>query len=170
MLESIGKIISPIFSPLGFGSWGATSALLAGLVAKEIIVSSIAMINGVYNQPNYYFQISNSLTNKLNPIHFTPASAISYMVFCLLYLPCVATMAVLKKEIGKKWLFTSMIVQFFVAYVISLVVYNMVNIVLNKGIVFLILHFCLFGAIVFALVYFIKHFGFKKCHGCRKCG
>ena len=170
MLESIGKIISPIFSPLGFGSWGATSALLAGLVAKEIIVSSIAMINGVYNQPNYYFQISNSLTNKLNPIHFTPASAISYMVFCLLYLPCVATMAVLKKEIGKKWLFTSMIVQFFVAYVISLVVYHMVNIVLNKGIMFLLLYFCLFGAIAFALVYFIKHFGFKKCHGCRKCG
>lgn len=101
MLEGFGKVLAPIFIPLGFGNWGAASALVAGVIAKEIIISSIAMFNGVGNGGD----IGASLKNPDSMIFFSSqASAISYLVFSLLYLPCISTMAVLGKEIGKNGL------------------------------------------------------------------
>lgn len=121
MLEGFGKVLAPIFIPLGFGSWGAASALVAGVIAKEIIISSIAMFNGVGNGGD----IGASLKNPDSMIFFaSPASAISYLVFSLLYLPCISTMAVLGKEIGKKWTFVGCLIQFAIAYLTALFVYN----------------------------------------------
>lgn len=169
ILEVFGMIVAPIFTPLGFGCWGAVSALLAGLVAKELVVSSIAMINNVPMTDNFYLKLSASLTNRLNPIWFTPASAISYMVFCLLYSPCLATMAVLKKEIGAKWFLFGVSVQFVLAYLVSLIVFHLVNIVINKGVVFLLLYALLFMLFVYILNFIIKKIKTKNCIGCGKC-
>lgn len=125
MLQSIGEVIAPVFIPLGFSSWGTASALLAGLVAKEIIVSSIAIFNKVnIDSENFMQNVSHSLTEATSAVFLSPASALSFMVFCLLYSPCVATISVLRKEIGKKWTIISIILQFSIAYATSLVVYN----------------------------------------------
>lgn len=170
IMETIGRFIAPIFTPLGFGTWGASSALIAGLVAKEIIVSSIAMINGVFDvDKNMHLKISESLTNTLSPICFTPASAISYMVFCLLYCPCIATMSVLKKEVGKKWFIISVFVQFFVAYVISFIIYSCMNIILNKGILYLLIYFAVTFLCLYSIVVLCDHLKKRKCGKCQGC-
>ena len=170
MIETLGKIISPIFTPLGFGTWGATSALIAGLVAKEIIVSSIAMFNGIgADSLDFQSKISSSLRVPTNAVWFTPASALSYMVFCLLYSPCLATMAVLKKEIGKKWMFVSIVVQFVLAYVIALVVNVSVNFILNKGIDAFLILFAVFALCTYSIAYILKKIKDRRCSGCLKC-
>lgn len=171
MLESLGKILSPIFIPLGFGSWGATSALLAGLIAKEIIVSSIAMFNGVASSDNSYNnQISSSLRIATNAVFFTPASALSYMIFCLLYSPCFSCVAVLKKEIGKKWTFISFFVQFAIAYLTALIIYQSVNLILNKGIALFLLFAVVFLSVLLSVIFLVKKIMYKKtCKSCRKC-
>ena len=126
ILEVLGGVIAPIFTPLGFGSWGVASALLAGLVAKEVVVSTIAMINGV---DVYGADIKNQTMNSIiavgSAVMFTPASALSFMTFCLLYSPCLATLSVFRKEIGKKWTYLSVVIQFAVAYFASFVVYQL---------------------------------------------
>lgn len=162
MLTGIGKVLSPIFAPLGFGNWGASSAIIAGLVAKEIIVSSIAMFNGVSIN-----NLSSSLRNPASAVCFTPASAISFMIFCLLYNPCLATLGILKKEIGKKWFIISSIVQFAIAYLISFLVYNCVNIVLNKGILFLIIMLFVLLLLSYSIYFVTKKR--KRCFGCKRC-
>lgn len=168
MLETLGKVLSPIFIPLGFGSWGATSALLAGLVAKEIIISSIAMFNGVsLSDKTLNSKISQSLRISTNPVCFTPASALSYMVFCLLYSPCLATIMVLRKEIGKKWTLISIIVQFVVAYIMALIVYASTSLILNKGIGVFLIFALVFVLCLFAIIMIIKRF--KHMKSCKKC-
>lgn len=168
MLETLGKILAPIFVPLGFGTWGATSALIAGLIAKEIIISSIAMFNGLSVENAVNSNISNSLTIATNAVCFTPASALSYMVFCLLYSPCLATIAVLKKEVGKKWTFVSIVVQFVLAYAISLIIYASTNLILNKGIVLFLLFAVAFLLVGYSLFVIIKKI--SKKHNCSNCG
>lgn len=124
MLETFGRIIAPIFKPLGFGQWGLVSALLAGLVAKEVIVSSIAMFNGV--EEGSISGIGESVKDSSLPAFFASGSAVlSYLVFCLLYFPCLATASVLGKEIGKKWLFIGLLSEFIIAYITSFVVYRL---------------------------------------------
>ena len=124
MLETFGRIIAPIFKPLGFGQWGLVSALLAGLVAKEVIVSSIAMFNGV--EEGSISGIGESVKDASLPAFFASGSAVlSYLVFCLLYFPCLATASVLGKEIGKKWLFIGLLSEFIIAYITSFVVYRL---------------------------------------------
>jgi len=169
IMETLGKIIAPIFTPLGFGSWGAASSLIAGLVAKEIIVSSIGMINGITSSgEDLHINISRSLSNTASVIFFTPASAISYMVFCLLYSPCFATIGVLTKEIGKKWTFVSILVQFAIAYMVSLILYNSINIIMSKGVILFLAFAAIFLIVLFSLIKLISK---KKigCIGCSKC-
>lgn len=120
MLETFGRLLAPIFTPLGFGSWGIVSALIAGLVAKEVIVSSIGMFNGVEG-----LAIGLSLFDPQNPVHFSSQSAVlAFLVFALLYFPCLATFSVLCKEIGKKWACIGALIEFVVAYILAFVVFN----------------------------------------------
>lgn len=168
ILQRVGEIISPIFAPLGFGTWGASSALVAGLVAKEIIVSSIAMFNGVRAEGDVYYQnISKSLTRQSSAVCLTPASAISFMTFCLLYSPCLATMSVLKQEVGKKWLFVSIVTQISIAYVVSLFLHTSISIILSKGIVLYLAYVAIFALVAFAC--FRLLFCKKKCTCNGKC-
>ena len=122
MLEGLGAILAPLFVPLGFGSWGPVSALIAGLIAKEVILSSIAMFNNVEGGQS---QLSMSLCDPASAVYFScPAALVSYLVFCLLYFPCLSSVGVLGKEIGKKWTIFGCISQFVVAYFVAMAFYN----------------------------------------------
>lgn len=87
LLAHVGKFFAPIFTPLGFGDWRATSALLTGITSKESVISTFAVIAGSAEK--------GALCMLLKSI-FTPASAFSFMVFCLLYIPCIGTLAAMR--------------------------------------------------------------------------
>lgn len=122
MLEKLGEIFAPVFYPLGFNNWALVGALIAGLIAKEVIVSSIAMFNGCELSMN---EVQKSLFVSSSVVFFiNPSAVLSYLIFCLLYSPCLASISVLAKEIGRKWTFIGVAIQFAIAYLISFVVYN----------------------------------------------
>ena len=107
MLAIMGRVIAPIFIPLGFGFWQAAVALLTGIAAKETIVSTLSVVIG-----------TSSLTN-----FFDPAGALAFMTFILLSSPCVAAMAAMLKELDSKRKFLFAVAwQFGFAYVVSLLV------------------------------------------------
>ncbi|MCL2492611.1 MAG: ferrous iron transport protein B [Clostridiales bacterium] len=91
MLAAIGGFIAPFFSPLGFGTGIAATAILSGFIAKETVISSLAVLTGV---PTVM-----ALETVL-PTIFTPLTAYSFLVFCLLYTPCVAAISVVSREMG----------------------------------------------------------------------
>ena len=93
MLAAIGALIAPIFVPLGFGSWQASTALLTGLTAKEAVVSTLAVLMGVGD--------TTALTPLLSQL-FTPLSAFTFLCFTLLYMPCVAALAAVRREMGSR--------------------------------------------------------------------
>ena len=167
MLESLGKILAPIFSPLGFGTWGVASALIAGIVAKEVIISSIAMFNLASNMSD----ISASIINPASVVFFaSPSVALSFLVFCLLYCPCLSSMAVLKQEIGRKWTFFAVIVQFCLAYLSTLFVYNFALAFEKFGLARVLLFLLLLVLIVVCVLKIISLFKkSRSCRGCNKC-
>lgn len=123
MLETLGKVLSPIFIPIGFSSWGLVSALIAGLVAKEVIVSSISMFGGVEGAS--INAIQSALFVAGSAVYFASASSVlSYLVFCLLYFPCLASVSVLSKEIGKKWTAIGLLIELLVAYIVCFFTYT----------------------------------------------
>jgi ferrous iron transport protein B len=108
--------IAPIFSPIGFGTWQAAASLVTGFLAKEVVVSSMNVI--------YFVPDGGSLQQVVSHI-FTPLSAYSFMVFILLYVPCLATVATIQKETGsKKWMLFSIGYGLVVAYAISFIVFH----------------------------------------------
>jgi len=112
IISSIGKLVAPIFKPLGFGDWRASAALITGLAAKEMVVATLNIIGG---------NIQNIFTN---------ASAISYMVFTLLYIPCFATIAAIKNELkSTKWAAFAAIYQLTAAWVVSFAIYTLLRMV-----------------------------------------
>lgn len=88
ILAAIGKTAAPIFAPLGFGDWRSATALLAGVTAKEAIVSTLAVLTGAGG--------GVSLSSVLTEL-YTPMSVFSFLIFCLLYTPCVAALAAMGK-------------------------------------------------------------------------
>ena len=122
MLQTIAEFIAPVFTPLGFGEWGAVSALLAGLVAKELIVSSIGIINNV--GAGSVDLVGTSIIATTSAVYFSPASVLSFLTFCLLYTPCVATISAMHSQIGTKWTVFSVVMQLVVAYIGSYVIYK----------------------------------------------
>lgn len=118
LLAAIGKTAVPIFKPLGFGDWRAVAALLTGLTAKEAVISTFAVLTR-----------ADSLTASLTQM-FTPASAMSFLVFTLLYMPCVAAFSVIKREIGgTKSALLAMLYQTSVAWAAAYVVYNICKVI-----------------------------------------
>lgn len=167
MLESLGVILAPLFAPLGFGTWGAASALLAGVIAKEVVISSIAMFNLASTES----QIAASLTNPESMVFFaSPSAALSFLVFCLLYCPCISTTAVLGKEIGKKWTAFAVVSQFIVAYIATLFIYNVARAVEGFGlwpVLGILAGLLLIAGCVFKLISTIKKP--RACRGCKGC-
>lgn len=169
MLETLGRILSPIFIPLGFNSWGLTAALLAGLIAKEVIVSSIALFNGV--EENSFESITGSVKNSTSAVFFASgASVLSYLVFCLLYFPCLATSSVLAKEIGKKWTFIGIVIELLTAYIVSFIVYRLAIAFETFGALKVILFLLCVVIIITSILFILKKIRTKKvCGKCDNC-
>ncbi|MBP2071299.1 ferrous iron transport protein B [Thermoanaerobacterium butyriciformans] len=110
-IAGIGRFISPVFIPLGFASWQNSVSLLTGIMAKEVVVGTMGVIYG------------GNLT-KILPTVFTPISAISFLVFVLLYTPCISLIATMKKEYGGKMTAFSVTYQLVLAWIVSFIVYN----------------------------------------------
>ena len=118
ILGKIGSFIAPIFSPAGFGRWEIAVALLTGIVAKETVVSTLGVIFGSEN-------LIDSLKNIFNPI-----SAYSFMLMSLIYIPCIATMAAIKNEIGLKYLLITITYTILLGWVIAVIFYQTLNLFL----------------------------------------
>jgi ferrous iron transport protein B len=116
MLASIGSLIAPLFAPLGFNDWRAATALLTGLTAKESVVSTLTILTGAVNDTQF--------SGALQTI-FTPFAAFAFLVFTVLYMPCVAAFAAAKRELGSfgRALLTALY-QTGVAYMVAVVVYQ----------------------------------------------
>ncbi len=118
----MGEAISPIFKPLGFGNWQSSVALTFGFVAKEVIVGTFGTLYGVENIESNTG--TTSLTKSLQN-DFTPLSAYSFMVFVLLYIPCMAVLAVVKKETNSwKWPIFMIFYTTGIAWILSFLVYQ----------------------------------------------
>lgn len=121
----IGKLLVPVLQPAGLGMWQIGVALLSGISAKEVVVSSFAVLFGVSNA-NSAAGMSTIVANihAINP-GFGPLNAYCLMLFCLLYIPCVATVATVKKESGS-WGFTlkMMALQLVLAWMVSTAVFQ----------------------------------------------
>lgn len=121
----IGRFLVPVLAPAGLGMWQIGVALLSGISAKEVVVSSFAVLFGVSNA-NSEAGMASIVTNirSMNP-GFGPLNAYCLMLFCLLYVPCVATVATVKKESGS-WKFTLKMISFqlILAWVVSVAVFQ----------------------------------------------
>ncbi len=115
LLAMVGKFIAPIFTPLGFGDWRAVTALISGFTAKEAVVSTLSVL-------------MNTGTAELGtvlPSIFSGLSAASFLVFTLLYTPCVAAVATIKKELGSRAKTVGVVfMQCAVAYLAAFIVYG----------------------------------------------
>ncbi len=105
----VGTFIAPVFKPLGFGTWQASVSLITGFVAKEVVVSTMSIL----------------YTAESFAAAFAPLSAFSFMVFTLLYMPCIVAFGVIKKEMGTwKWTWFTVAFQTSVAWIVAFLVYN----------------------------------------------
>ena len=108
ILATVASVIAPVFVPMGFGDWRISTALITGFMAKESVVSTLSVLFG-------------QTAALLGCI--TPVSAASLLVFCLLYTPCVAAIASIKRELGSRWAVGVVIGQCVIAWVAAFVVY-----------------------------------------------
>ncbi|MNW59915.1 Ferrous iron transport protein B [compost metagenome] len=115
-LAAIGGIFAKVLAPIGFGTWQSGAALITGFMAKEVVVSTMNIIYHVPDMAGLQSQLA---------LAFTPLQAISFMVFVLLYIPCLATVGVLRKETASwKWTLFSIFYSLILAYIVSLVIYQ----------------------------------------------
>ncbi len=122
ILASVGSVIAPIFIPLGFNDWRASTALITGLTAKEAVVSTLSVLTGVSSD----IQLSAVLSTI-----FTPLSSFAFLTFTLLYMPCIAAFAATRKELGSlKYATLTAVYQTLTAYVVGMFVYQIGNIIL----------------------------------------
>ena len=114
ILAILAGYITPIFNPLGFGDWRISTALISGFMAKESVVSTLSILYGS----------TQSLLMSLS----TPA-ALSLLIFCLLYTPCIAAIAAIKRELNGKWALIVVFGQCLIAWLASFVVYHLILLV-----------------------------------------
>lgn len=153
IMVTIGKAAAFIFKPLGFGSWQAVTALLSGFVAKEAVVTSIESLGGVS-------ALFGGATAGLD--------AFCFMIFTLLYVPCIATVAALFKETGIKWTLAGMGVQLVTAYLLALAARL-------AGLLYMLYPGVAIAAAIIAAcsviaAVLIVRYGKKRCGECCNCG
>ena len=119
LIGRIGKISAPLFAPLGI-DWRGGVALLTGFVAKEIVVSTLGVLHAVGDEDT-----SEALATALHATGMTPLSALSMMVFVLLYLPCLASIAAIRRETGSyKWMLFSIAYSTTIAWLTAFLVFQ----------------------------------------------
>ena len=121
--SALGHWLVPFFAPIGLGFWQIAVALIAGISAKEVVVSSCAVLFGV---PNINSGAGmNTLAGILGTAGFGQLNAFCLMVFCLLYIPCAAALATIRKESGStRWMAFSALFQLAVAWIVTFAVYH----------------------------------------------
>jgi ferrous iron transport protein B len=107
ILAAIAGLISPVFAPLGFSDWRIATALITGFMAKESVVSTLSIL----------FGSTDALLSCL-----TPHGAAALLVFCLLYTPCVAAIASVKRELGRKWACGMVVLQCAIAWICAFLI------------------------------------------------
>ena len=125
----IGRGIVPLFQPIGLGYWQIIVALIAGISAKEVVVSSCSVLFGISNVTSQAGMVN--LSTVLGGMGFGTLNAYCMMIFCLLYIPCIATLATIKRESGS-WKFTGICVvfQLLLAWFVTFLVYQIGGMIL----------------------------------------
>lgn len=119
----VGKWLVPVFAPIGLGFWQIAVALIAGISAKEVVVSSCAVLFGIVNASSDAGMAAFS--SALQSIGFGELNAFCLMVFCLLYIPCAAALATIRKESNSwAWMGFTALFQLVVAWVVTFIVYQ----------------------------------------------
>lgn len=125
----LGKWLVPIFAPIGLGFWQIAVALIAGVSAKEVVVSSCAVLFGIVNASSA--QGMAAFSAELVEIGFGPLNAFCLMVFCLLYIPCAAALGTIRKESNSwAWMGFTALFQLTVAWVVTFGVYQIGSLIL----------------------------------------
>ena len=120
LLALIGQLIAPVFRPLGFADWRMVTALISGFTAKEAVVSTLAVLLGT--------SVAN-LSSALGSV-FNPITAVSFLVFTLLYTPCVAAVATIRRELGSAVKTIGVVImQCSVAWLTAFVIYNVIRVI-----------------------------------------
>ena len=124
ILGIIGTAIAPIFTPLGFGDWKSSVAILSGLIARESIVSTLGILHGT----------GGEATTALLPILqgiYSNASALAFMTFSLLFIPCIAAVTAIRQEMhSAKWTWATLGMQTVIAYSVSFIVFQIARLFL----------------------------------------
>jgi ferrous iron transport protein B len=117
---AVGSFIAPFFAPLGFGDWRSSVALLTGFVAKEAVVATMGILNNLGEVGEDSVQLMASLQ-----LYFTPLKAYAFMTFTLLYMPCIAAFAAIKREMNSwKWTLFAVGYQTATAWIVAFIVYQ----------------------------------------------
>lgn len=123
----LGHVLVPLFRPIGLGFWQICLALLAGISAKEVVVSSCAVLFGITNASSGAGMAE--FAADLESIGFTSLNALCLMIFCLLYVPCAAALATIHKESGSwKWTAFEAFFQLATAWIVTFVAYHLLSI------------------------------------------
>ncbi len=123
VLGQIGTTLAPIFSPAGFGQWQAAASLVFGFLAKEVVIGSMGAIFAVEEGI-----LGGALTAQLG---WTPLVAFAFMVFALLYVPCIATVGIIRGEAGAKWAWFSIAYTCGVAWIVATLIYQIGRVVIG---------------------------------------
>jgi len=161
ILFFVSSKISFLFAPIGLNNSGIVCALLVGIMAKELIVSTLSICNNATNSAT----LIESLVLSTSVVCLTKASAISLLIFSLLYFPCASNIAVLKQETDKFTTIFAIITQFTIAYVLSFIAYQSIS----KGILFALISTITITIIMLAIIFIIKKAKQGKCLTCGKC-
>ena len=120
MLGAIGSVIAPVFAPLGFGDWKSSVALLTGFIAKEAVVSTMGILHGVAEATEGSTDLITALQTA-----FTPLTAYAFMAFTLLYMPCMAAFATIKREMNSwKWTMITVGYSTGVAWIVAFLIFR----------------------------------------------
>lgn len=153
-LSYLGKLMTPLFSPLGFGDWRASVSILTGLGAKEIVISTMQVLYG-------------NLDIVL-PTVFTGVTAYGFLVFSTLYTPCIAALATMRKEYGNKMMFTSLIYQFIIAWIGAFIV-KIIGSTIFSGNLGSLTELAIGGVILLTSTIILLRMFNKKSSGCSSC-
>ena len=151
-LAGFGKILTPIFAPLGFKDWRISVALLSGLGAKEIVVNTMIVLFGNLHQ--------------VLPTVFTGVTAYSFLIFSALYTPCIASLATMRKEYGNKMMMISLSYQFLLAWVVAFIFNTIANLFLGNS---SSIEYIIGGVIVIIAILILFKMFTKKSKGCSSC-
>lgn len=162
ILATLSKLLAPIFYPLGF-DWGAVVALVVGVVAKEMVLSTIAVLNASSLD-------ASSLLDSASVVHFDLLSGVAFLVFCTLYTPCISAIAQLRHVLPTKIFYLFIIMQLVIAYFVSFLARLFVSAVSTGG-VSAILWVTVVSVVTISLfIYGLRRiFLSKRCRNCKFC-